>query len=236
MRAQRLAYMLFMGTLACGAGPLEPGVGDDPGSGSSTLRVNAEVTATGRIVNAREGTDFDTSIHVRIEKNGQLVTTGTVTMRSSGGDVPLIFDSGDEGGRWRGSQSGYFEVYELEVDAGDDDVSGVRVDGPALHYFTAPLPGATIDATMPLLVTWASDEEAQTATIKTKEIDELTITDSGSFTLPVGAIKSKPEETENEELRLRRSARITPAGAVVGSELRVVVSNRIEVLVAATGL
>jgi hypothetical protein len=49
-------------------------------------------------------------------------------------------------------------------------------------------------------------------------------------------LKSKPEEVEEEELRLQRSDRVSPAGAQPGSELRVRVESRIELLVAPTGL
>lgn len=233
---QLLACSLFATLAACGGGdPLEPGAGDDPGTGSSTLLIDADVHAGERLPNAREAADFDTELHVRVEKDGERVESGSVSVTSAGGTVELAFDAADDGGRWRGLQAGYFEVYELDVTSGDDFVAGVRVDGPALHYFTTPTAGATVDATAALDVSWAAAEVADTATIRTKEMDEVTIDDAGGYTLAVGSLKSKPDETEQEELRLRRAARITPAGAVAGSELRVEISNRIELVVAPTG-
>lgn len=217
---------------ACGGDPLDPGAGDDPGTGSSTLLIDADIHAEHQVDNASSATDFDTEMEVTIEKNGQAVTTGTVTVTSAGGTVELAYDTD---GRWRATQGGYHEVYELSVTSGDDFVEGVRVDGPALHYFTTPTAGATVDSTVPLEVVWAAGEAADTATIETKESDRITIADTRAYTLAAGSLKSKETETEEEELRLDRSARISLGGAVGGSELRVQISNRIDLVVEPTG-
>ena len=132
-------------------------------------------------------------------------------------------------------QTGYHEVYQLDVTSGDDTVEGVRLDGPALHHFTAPLAGATVDATMPLLVQWSRGEAADTATFDTEKMDSLAIADSGSFEVPVGGLKTNQGEVEQERLRLDRDSRISPAGALPGSQLRVEVRNELDILVAATG-
>jgi hypothetical protein len=229
-----LALLATLPLAACGGDPLEPGAGDDPGTGSGTLRVDADITAEGLIDNASEASDFATELHVRVEKGGGPVVTGSVVVTSAGGSVELTYDANDNDGRWRGAQAGYHEVYELAVVSGDDYVDGVRLDGPALHRFTAPTAGSTVDATQPLEVTWEAAEAADTASLRTEEIDEISIADEGRHVLPVGSLKSKETEVEQEELRLRRSARLTPAGAVAGSELRVEVSNRIELIVAPT--
>lgn len=222
---------LFIGGLAaCGGDGLE---GDDPGTGTGTLRVNADFVATPLVTNARTATDFDTSLEVEVTRAGQPVTVDSIVVSSDAGDVTLT--ASDTGARWRGAQAGYYQAYRLTILAGADEVRGVQVDGPALHYFTAPAPGATVDATMPLLVTWESSEEAELATIDTKQLDSIAIVDTGRYTIPVGGLKSKETETESEQLRLDRAQRISPAGAVVGSDVRVMVRNEIELVVQPTG-
>lgn len=224
---------LVLAAVGCGGNSLDPGSGDDPGGGTRTLFVDADVQASPQVTNAAAAGDFETHFEVRIEKDAAPVTTGTVTVVSNGGEVALTYQSSEN--RWRGVQAGYHEVYELTVRSGEDAVDAVRLDGPALHYFTAPTPGATVDATMPLPVRWARDEAAAGATFDTEEVDDIAIADSGSFEVPVGGLKSDEGQTTQERLRLDRFARIAPAGAVAGSELRVEVRNEIEVLVAATG-
>jgi hypothetical protein len=234
MRTQSLRATLVACSLAACGGDLDPGAGSDPGTGSQTLFVNGDVEASPTVTNASRASDFSTHFSVAVRKNDVAVTTGDVTITSNAGTVALAFDSAEN--RWLGQQAGYEEVYELSVSSGDDTVTGVRVDGPALHHFTAPLPGATVDATMPLDVRWSRDESADIASFDTEEINALDIADTGLYSVPVGGLKSNGGEVSQERLRLDRSARITPAGAVGDSSLRVEIRNEIEILVQPTGL
>jgi len=239
---KRLAHRHYLGGLALslalaacgGGGALDPGAGNDPGTGTGTLFIDADMEATPVVPNASAPDNFQTELRVRVRKNDVPVITGTVTVVSNGGTTALLYDAGE--GRWQGVQAGYHEVYELSVASGDDAVDGVRVDGPALHYFTAPTAGATVDATMPLAVTWSRDEGADSATLDTDMLDSVAIADSGTYSIPVGGLKSKSTETEQEHLRLDRAARVAPAGAIGGSEMRVRVRNDIDLIVAPTGL
>lgn len=233
MRTQLLRAALAVCLAACG-GDLDPGSGNDPGTGTSTLFVDGDVEASPTITNASRAADFSTHFSVAVRKNDVAVTTGEVTLTSSSGTVTLVYDTGED--RWIGQQAGYHEVYELSVASGDDRVEGVRVDGPAPHHFTTPLPGASVDATMPLDVRWDRDEAADIAQFETQEIGELAIADTGSYTVAVGGLKSSGGEATEERLRLDRSARVTPAGAVADSSMRVRIRNEIDLLVQATGL
>lgn len=219
--------------MACGSdGDLDPGAGDDPGEGSTTLLVDADVVASPVVPNATNPGDFLTTFRVRLERNGLQVTAGLVSIESSQGVVMLTYSG--EGNRWVGSQNGYSEVYRLAAKADVDYVDGVKVDGPSVHAFTAPLPGATVDTRLPVMVTWTKSGTAETARLDTDKLDELVIPDSGSYSIPPGGFKSKSDEVEQERIRLDRSQRVTPLGAVAGSELRVTVRNEISVVVAAT--
>jgi hypothetical protein len=217
---------------ACGSGgDLDPGAGDSAGTGSSTLLVDADVEARPLVPNASEANDFTTTFRVNVSRGGSPVTTGTVTVESAAGMVALTYSG--EAGRWTGAQVGYEEVYRLTVTADADFLKDVRVDGPALHWFTAPAPGATVDTRAPVMVTWSRGEAAEVTRLDTDQLDELAIEDTGSYAVPAGGFKSKRDEVEQERIRLDRSRRITPAGALVGSELRVLVRNEISVVVAA---
>lgn len=214
---------------ACG-GPLEPGAGDDPGEGTSTLLVDGSAVAAPRIVNARESRDFDTSFSVRVSLAGRAVETGTVTVTSASGTVALAFRGDATDGRWEGIATGYDEVYVLDVESGPDQARDIRVDGPDIHYFTAPMPAAQVDATLPLDVAWSRDDEARSASLRTEQLDDLAIPDSGSYQIPANALKSEKDKPRENTIRIRRENRVAPAGAVGGSEWTVRVDNSVQVV------
>jgi hypothetical protein len=216
---------------ACGGSDLDPGSGNDPGEGTSTLFIDGNASAEPRLTNARARGDFDTHFSVRVRTlAGADVTEGTVSITSASGTVPLIYNPNGEVHRWEGTASGYDEVYVLDVDSGADYVHGVRVDGPDIHYFTEPLPGATVDSTMQLEIKWSSDDAAPSAWIRAERIDDLSIPDSGTYMLSAGALKAEKDKAQENTLRLSRADRVTPAGAAGGSELTVSVRNELGVV------
>jgi hypothetical protein len=215
---------------ACGGSDLDPGAGNDPGEGTSTLLVNGNITAQPRLANARERGEFETEISVRVSLNQLPVATGTVEVTSASGTIPLTFDPSIDGGRWEGTAAGYDEVYILDVRSGGDFVEGVRVDGPDIHVFTAPTAGLTVDSTQPLRVTWESDQRADSASIDTEELERISIDDTGDYMLAGGALKAEQDKARENTIELTRTNRVTPAGAVGGSELSVRIENRIGVV------
>jgi hypothetical protein len=216
------------GAGACGGSDLDPGAGNDPGGGTSTLLVNGDITAQPQLVNARAPGDFETELRVRVSLNQLPVTTGTVTVTSASGSFPLAFNAAET--RWEGTAAGYDEVYILDIQSGENLVEGVRVDGPDIHVFTAPLPGAIADSTLPLRVTWDREQTADSASIDVQELDKIAITDTGDYMLAAGALRAERDQARENTIRLSRENRVTPAGAVSGSELSVSVENRIEVV------
>jgi hypothetical protein len=226
MQYIRLISTMFLGLAACGGDDLEPGAGDSAGTGSKTLTVDGSVSARPRLSNARDASEFDTELSVRIQLAGQNVTTGSVTMTSSSGTVVLAYDGGD---RWRGTASGYDEVYVLDVDSGPDNVHDVRVDGPSIHTFSEPQAGATVDSTLPLMVKWSS-RGADSAAIDTENLDRVSIDDSGAYSVAAGALKSEQDKPKENRIDVTRTNRVTPEGAAGGSELSVSIENRITVV------
>lgn len=227
----RLSCAVFVMAAACGgsASGLEPGVGDDPGTGTGTLAIEGNATAEPIINNAMGVAGFTTDVELRITRgDGSSVTQGTVELESSAGVFALAYDTAEN--RWRGTQNGYLEVYELNITSGDDNIVGVRVDGPDIHHFTAPAQGAVVDSTMPLEVTWDRGEMADMARIRTREFD-VEIVDNEAYTLAANTLRSEQDKSEEEELDLVRSNLITPAGAAAGSSFRVSIRNRIDLVV-----
>lgn len=223
--------LLTAGALtACGGtdSTLAPGAGNDPGAGTGTLRVEGSISADSDRPNAELAADFTTDFRVRIQLAGANVTTGEVTVTSAGGTFPLTYDGANND--WTGRAPGYDEVYILDVVSGADEVTGVRVDGPDIHTFSAPLMGATVDSALVLALAWDRREQADTATLDVPELDTIAITDTGDYDLSAGALKASPDQAETNDLRLRRANRVIPSGAVVGSELSVSVRNEIDVV------
>ena len=128
---------LVFGIAACGGSNLDPGAGNDPGTGTRTLAIDGSVHGSprGDLTNAQMNTQFDTDVSVRVTLNGQTVTTGTVTLTSASGKIPLTV-RGDN--RWAATMPTYDEVYILDIESGPDKISGLRIDGPDIHTFSAP--------------------------------------------------------------------------------------------------
>jgi hypothetical protein len=239
LRSNRLkmAGLVMVTMVGCGSDPLEPGAGNDLGSGTSTLTVEGGARATPRSPNASAPEQFDTEFAIRISNAGVAMTTGKVEVTSLGGKVLLTYDSVRDGGRWTGTQASYFEVYEFNIDdGGANNVKGVRIDGPDIHVFTSPTLGASVNATAMVPVAWSRDDQSVSAQMDTKQVEKTAITDTGAYQLPIGALKSKSDKAENETIKLTRMADVTPKGAAAGSLLKVQVTNSVDVLVAATGL
>ena len=216
---------------ACGSDPLDPGAGNNGGDGTRTLLVDGHASAEPSFDNAKLATDFTTEVSVRVSLDNVQVTTGSVTLTSRFGETPLAWTDAD-GGRWRGSMASYDEVYELNVISGNDEVRGVIVDGPDIHIFTAPMPGATLDSTVQNPVTWERDELADITTFDAEEVDRITINDTGDYMMGIGVLKAEKDKSRENRLELTRTNHVAPEGAIGGSDFAVSVSNRITVLAA----
>jgi hypothetical protein len=218
---------------ACSGDPLSPGSGADPGEGTNTLLVEGNATAEPNFDNAKNDTDFRTDFSIHISLNGQSVTTGTVKVSTRFGEAPLTWDpNSGNNGRWRGSMANYDQVYQFDIISGNDKVTGVIVDGPDIHVFTAPTQGATLDSTVANPLKWDRDNGAQIATFNSDTVDRLVIEDTGGWMMGIGVIRADRDQVRENQLELRRTNHIVPAGAVGGSDFAVTVVNQLTVLAA----
>ncbi|CAN5382759.1 hypothetical protein BH11MYX1_BH11MYX1_06690 [soil metagenome] len=220
----------LMFLVACGG---SSGSGDSPGSGTSTLLVTGEATATPRISNARAASDFDTDFAVVVELAGAAVSTGTVTVTGSGAPTALTFTASNGGGHWEGAASGYDQSYQLEVKSGPDAVSGVIVDGPDIQVITSPTAGASLDSVLPFTATWDRAAAADIARVQAGDNgNAVDVPDTGSYTVSAGTLHADKDQARTNTFRITRTNRISPAGAVTGSQFTVGVVNELDVVAA----
>jgi hypothetical protein len=215
---------------ACGSDPLDPGAGSDPGAGTSTLLVEGRASAEPRFANAKEPTDFTTDFSIRVSLNDVPVTTGTVTVKSRNGEAPLAWHN--DPGRWEGSLANYDEVYQFDIVSGTDKVTNVIVDGPDIHWFTAPTAGATLDSTIQNPIKWDRGDQADIATFDASEVDRINITDTGDYMMGIGVLKAEKDKAREATLEIARTNHVVPKGAIAGSDLAVTVTQRLDVIVA----
>lgn len=221
-----VASGLRLAALGATGGCTDGSLGSDPGTGTGTLQVGALVYASPRQGQAHTAADFAVSFAVRVLRGERRVTTGSVTITSASGKVPLTFRTFG----WTASTVGYDEVYTLDVVAGPDRIEGVRVDGPGIHAFSQPSEGASIDTSAPLAVTWTRSEPAEAAALRPDPADWIPVADSGTFALPPGAFRIEGGEARVHTLRLARTNQIVPAGAAAESSFSVTLENDVHVI------
>ncbi len=213
--------------IACGGSDF----GDDPGTGSATLRVDANIEASSELLNATDAADFVTRFEVVVrDAADSIVAPALVNIGSSAGAVELVL----EGDVYRGSQTGYYRSYILNVEVGAeaaDFVQDVRLTGPDIHVFSAPSVGEVVASDVDLAVEWNRDQTAEIAQIETRETNSFHIDDTGNYMMPCAALLRDSQEVMEERIRLSRESRIVPAGTLPGSSFEITVVNRIEFLV-----
>lgn len=228
MRA-RLGFLvvLFAG---CGEDGLAP-VADDPGTGTQSLKVEAEIAAKPTLFDARTSTDFQTTMTVRLgDAATRAVTTGTVTVTSVTGKIALTYRDG----AWRGSAPTYDEIYTLDVTSGIHRIENVRLDGPDIHVITAPMQNATIDAQKELTLTWERKRVADHTALIVNPEYPAKVPDTGSCQVTPYVLRADQKRAQQNTIRLIRTNTIEPAGAIEGSQLDVQIDNEVDVEAAPT--
>jgi hypothetical protein len=193
---------------ACG------GVSTDPGDGTRTLEVRADVDLRGSYA------DFE----VRVRRDGSDVTSARVLIASDLGDTELRY-GGD--GDYEGRQTGHARWYEIEVEAGDDWLNGTVV---------APEPARILDPNPNepwrpreaddgvVWVTW-SGELADRVRVETYEF-EWEGEDTGELGIPATAF-----EDIEDEIEIRRRNETPLIGGVSSSRLRVTVETETSIAI-----
>ena len=204
-------------------------VSDDAGTGSGTLEVDGTIDAEPLDLTAETIEDLETDIEFDIfDTDGNEVVGATVTVTSAVGEIVLE----DCGGSYCGLQQGYGGAFTVDIEAGDDFVSGLVIVGPQLHLLDAPNLEQMLDATQPLDIAWSPSGQAQFTRIATNDFDIELDGDPGSYTLDAELLEAEPDAEVEEEIDIEREREVVPEGALPGSQVRVVVVNAWETMVA----
>ena len=219
-----LVLGVMAGTLvACGSGT-DPVIDrNDPGTGTLTLKVVADIDATdvvGGFV-----TDFQVDVE---DAAGNPISAAIVTINNSSlGEITLL-ETNAGSGRYVAVRNSFPDGdFELNVVRGTDNVQGIILGGPGVHTITAPLANASVTALQSLIVTWTAPSQARSAELETHNYGPVVVPDTGAATIPALEIQARPDE----RIRIYRFNEVDISGALIGSRLRVEVRQTVEPVV-----
>ncbi len=222
---------LFTASALLGAAALLAACGDatgpalernNPGTGSATLRVTADIHGE----NVPGGFTTDMDVEVR-DAQGNPVSGATVTIRNGALGTLTLLEDGVGSGDYVASVNGFASGdYRLDVVSGTDRVENVIVGGIGPHTINAPALGDTIPASQPLTVTWTRSAEAFRVDVDSREYEAQGILDSGSHTIPGVDMQARPDE----RIRVTRYNEVQMAGGLAGSRLQLRLRQTLEPL------
>lgn len=208
---------------ACGDGTGPAVERNKPGTGTSTLRVVADIEA--QDVPGGFVTVFDVELR---NAAGNPVSGATVTVKNGTLGTVNLLETGTGAGDYTATVNSFPSGdFGLDVIRGTDKVEGVVVGGLATHKITAPAKNATVPANQSLTVTWDRPTEAAGADIETDDYSASGLPDTGSHIIP--ANKNPPNTSQH--IRLWRFNQVSMAGGLAGSRLKLEVRNTVEPVV-----
>jgi hypothetical protein len=211
---------------ACGTSTGPAAIHDSPGTGTSTLRVVAEINANDDPASGALSTDFLVTV-----RNGAgfavIGATVTVSHRAfSGGKITLAETPSGSGNYQQHINSYPGGDFQLDVVDGPDNVRDVIVTGPRAHSISTPLKNATLAAGQPFLVRWTvPTPRAKSARIATHNFGPVTLPDTGVYQIPGGV--ANPPRTD-QRIQVFRYNEIAIGGGLVNSNMRVTVRKTVE--------
>lgn len=220
---RKLSLSLAIAALvACGGdGGTGPAVTrNSPGTGTSTMRVTADIDASDVLGGFQ--TDYDVSLRDGL---GNPITGATVTITNASlGALTLVETPTGSGDYFNTKLSFPPGDFRLSVTRGTDNVRDVILGGPGVHTITAPANGSVATAGQPLLVTWTVPSKAKAAEIETRDFGPIGIADLGSYTI----LGANNRANADQSVQVRRYNEVEIAGGLPGSRLRVTVENTAE--------
>jgi hypothetical protein len=195
---------------------------NNPGTGTSTLKVTADIDGNDDpTVIGGFSTDYTASLR---DVLGNRVSGATVTITNASlGTITLpetAVGSGDyalTGNTFPGGD------FQLDVVKGTDNVKGVVLGGPGVHTITTPVANSTVPAGQPLTVRWTVPSQAQSAEVQTNNFGPVTLPDTGAYVIS-GA--NNPANA-SQQLRVFRFNEVNIAGGLPGSRLQVKVRRTV---------
>jgi hypothetical protein len=205
--------LILLTALAAACGGKTPATAhNDPGTGTATLLVTADVTAT--MTTGGPVTSFQVDVRDGLSAK---ISGATVSISNPElGVIPLV-EATAGSGRYVNSRSSFpAGDFSLSVVRATDRVEGVVVGGPGQQTVNAPTRNAVVPANVPLDLSWTTPAQAKSVTISTRDYD-ASGPDSGAYTIP--AISNTART--NQRLILSRFNEVDVAGGLSGSRLRV---------------
>jgi hypothetical protein len=227
MRMRIWLAMALGGAIAtapgCGSSTGPAASRNNPGSGTSTLKVTADIEADDdpAVIGG-----FTTNYQVSLRNSlGSPVTNATVTITNATlGAITLIESTpGVSGDYLRQGSTFPGGDFQLDVVRGTDNVRGVILGGPSPHNVSAPVANATVPANQPLTVRWTVPSRAN-AEVETKDYGPISVPDTGAHVIPAA---SNPANS-SQRVRVFRFNDVNVAGGLPGSRLRVKVRKTVE--------
>lgn len=214
------AVLTFAG---CGDGTGPATSRNNPGTGSSTLRVTAEIDANDDpAVIGGFSTEFAVSLR---DGAGSPVSSATVTIKNSSLGTLTLPETGAGSGDYLLTGSTFPSGdFQLDVVRGTDNVRGVIVGGPGVHSITTPAQNDTVTQLQPLTVRWTVPSRAKAAEIETRDFGPATLPDTGAYVIPGPNNPARPDQ----RIRVFRFNEVDVAGGLLGSRLRVTVRKTVE--------
>jgi hypothetical protein len=216
---------------ACGNGTGPATSRNNPGSGSSTLRVVADIDANDDpAVIGGFSTDYQVSVR---DATGSPVSGAAVTISNPnlpGGKVTLPetgTGSGDYLITGNTFPSGDFRLDVVQGAQGVNNVRGVIVGGPGVHTITMPRANDTLVVFQPIMVRWTVPSRAKSAEMETRDFGPTTFPDTGAYQVPGPSSQARPDQ----RVRVYRFNEVDIAGGRLGSRLRVTVRKTVEPIV-----
>ena len=190
-----------------------------PGTGTSTLLVTADVTAS--LTSSGPVTNFAVDVRDGLSNK---VSGATVVMHNDDfGDVPLV-EATAGSGHYVNSKAGFpASDFSLAVTRSPDAVQGVVVGNPQSNVVNAPTLNAVVPANQPMQLSWTTPATAKSVSITTRSFDALA-PDTGSYTIPAA---SNPP-MNNQRLILSRYNEVDIAGGLSGSRMRVTFTTTVD--------
>lgn len=178
----------------------------NPGTGSGTLLVNADV----------EGKSDSTEIEIEVKKDMRPVFGANVTVRDlSTGSLTTLEGKGD--GVYKTTLNRYVRSVAIKIVSGDDALEAA-IEGPAKHTITRPPDNAIVRRAggEVLSVRWEADGRADEVEVQAEGTERIRLElDTFGFDIPLSSLKNG-----EQRLRVERANGVDLAGGASGSLLR----------------
>ncbi len=218
MKHIRILGALAAVAIGCGGNNNSATSRNNPGTGTSTLKVTADIEGQLFGTPPSPVTTYSVTVKDGFGNNVLGATVGFLNPSLPGGGVTLNPDPLTPG-RYFNQLAGFPPGdFTLSVVRGIDNVQGIVVGGPGVHTISSPAPGGSYSRAQPLAVSWTTPTQAKQVTIQTRDTT-FSGPDTGAYTFEANSPNNPVRTAQN--LEVQRYNEVEAAGGLLGSRLRV---------------